>query len=725
MADADNRMLTGFGGPERNQLGGFRWTAGDASLRLPPLGSPATLRVTAAAWRPDGQAPPTLTASFDGEPVAAWPTSRDQEVYEVRLPRRWLSPAGSELRLSSETFVPGPSDRRTLGVAIYAVELEAPGEARRPVMPPLLVLLLAAALPLLVVRAAGHLRVPRWPGFVVAAIVALALATPAAGDRGTWLLTAPWALLGLCGLALAAATIPPVVVRSAPGLRRAVSAIRHGMLPAWPEWEWAPSEDETAARRLAVRVAVVAVALGVLMLHLLSWFAPPEAEVWHNTAWGVRYVYRFPAWLAAALALPVAALAIPAVSRRAWEALRRAAIPLGGLRRANPYLLAALGGGAALPIFWLLRASAGEFGDSLEIQRKIAEEGALWREREPLDFFLHVVAYRALHPLTGWEVTTVYAVMSCLAGGLFVVVVVLLTALLARRQLDRLLAAGLILTAGFVQLFFGYLESYTLMTCGLAVFLFLGLLCLAGRVGVGWPATALAVTALCHPIALAAAPSLALPLLHRWRQRGFGVGPGLRLALPAIAGVVVPVLLLVALFVANSYTAERWEIARNQFGGGDKRTFKPLVTLTSHREYYPLLSLDHARAVPEPAAPGRAVGLAAGVGAAGRPPPGRPVARPALRLSPAGGDDHDHLRLALEPGPWRTTGLGSAVGQRAADDGAGRLPARLARAARPRPALLRPLAARGRPLPHRAVGGEQQPARRGRARAVRERGEAG
>jgi hypothetical protein len=369
------------------------------------------------------------------------------------------------------------------------------------------------------------------------------------------------------------------------------------MLPAWPEWEWAPSEDETAARRLAVRVAVVAVALGLPALHLLSWFAPPEAEVWHNTAWGVRYVHRFPAWLAAALALPVAALAIPAVSRRAWDALRLAAIPLAGLRRANPYLLAALAGAAALPVFWLLRASAGEFGDSLEIQRKIAEEGALWREREPLDFFLHAAAYRALHPLTGWEVTTVYAVMSCLAGGLFVVVVVLLTALLARRQLDRLLAAGLILTAGFVQLFFGYLESYTLMTCGLAVYLFLGLLCLAGRVGVGWPATALAVTALFHPIALAAAPSLALPLLHRWRQRGFGLGAGLRLALPAVAGIVVPVLLLVAVFVANGYTAERWEIARNQFGGGDKRTFKPLVTLTSHREYYPLLSPDHARAV--------------------------------------------------------------------------------------------------------------------------------
>ena len=598
LAEADSRALSGFGGPEHNATGGFRWTTGEASLRLPPLGSPATLRVAAAGWRPADQPPPTLTVLLDGRPIAAWPTSRAPAVYEVTLPRAWLTFGGTHLQLRSETFVPGPRDRRTLGVAVNWIELAAPGGARRPVVPPLLVLGLSAVAPVLVLRAARHLRVPPWPALALTAAVALALATQAAADRAAWLLAAPAALLGLCLVALAAAVLPPVVARAAPGLRRAVTAVRLGLLPAWPEWEWVPGDELSPGRRQAVRLTVAGLAVGLLLLHLLSWFVPPEAEVWQSNLWGVRYIYRFPAWAPLALAVPPLLLAVPALSRRVWQGLAWwLAAPAARLQRVNPYLAAVAGGLLALPVLWLLRASAGEFGDSPELQRKIAAEGALWREREPLDFFLHAQAYRALHPLTGWDVPTIYAVFSCLAGALFVTSVVLLTALLARRWLDRLLAAGLILSAGVVQLFFGYLESYTLMTAGLTVYLLLGLLCLAGRIGVGWPATALGVAALLHPIALAAAPSLAVLLLHRWQQRRFRLADGWRLALPAAAGLVVPALLLVALFIANGYTLERWQIARNQFGGGDLRTFKPLVTLSSHREYYPLLSLDHLRAV--------------------------------------------------------------------------------------------------------------------------------
>jgi hypothetical protein len=399
-------------------------------------------------------------------------------------------------------------------------------------------------------------------------------------------------------LALLATLGPAAVAGSAPVVRGAVGAMRHGVLPAWPEWEWVEGGEVSAARARVVRWTVTGLALALLALHLVSWLAPAETEVWQSYRWGVGYVWRLPAWLVVALAAPVALLAVPIINRGVWRAGAWLLRPLApALRRSNPYLLALLAGAAAMPVFWLLRLGTDVFGDAPELQRKIAEEGALWREREPLDFFLHAQLYRSLSPLTGWDVPTVYAVLSCLAGGVFVVTIIVLTALLARRQIDRLLAAGLVLSAGVMQLFFGYLESYTLMTAGLAVYLFLGLLCLAGRVGVTWPAAALAVSGLLHPIVLAAAPALSVVLLDRWRRRAFRLRAGLRLAAAAVAGIVVPAVLLIALFVGNGYTVERWEIARNQFGGGDQRTFKPLVTVTSPREYYPLLSIDHARAV--------------------------------------------------------------------------------------------------------------------------------
>lgn len=594
---ADGQTLTGFGGAEQNERGGFRWTTGDASLPVPPLGTPALLRVAATGWRPATTAPPVLTAWLDGHLVATWTTTREPAIYEAALPRG-LQIAGTRLELRSDTFVPGPQDRRTLGVAISSVEVLSPGAGRRPVVPPLLVLALSALLPVLTWRAARHVRVPSWPALALTIVVALALATAAATDRAGWLMQAPAVVLAVAGLALLAALAPVVIAGATPSVRGAVGAVRHGLLPAWPEWEAVESGELSLARARAVRWTVTGLALGVLALHLASWLVPPETAVWQSYRWGVGYIWQLPPWLAVALAAPVVLLAVPVVNLALWQAAHRLLRPLAApLRRANPYLVAGMAGLMALPIFWLLRLGTDVFGDAPELQRKIAEEGAIWREREPLDFFLHAQLYRGLYPLTGWDVPTLYAVVSCLAGGVFVATVVLLTALLARRQVDRLLAASLVLTAGFVQLFFGYLESYTLMTAGLAVYLFLGLLCLAGRVGVVWPATALAASALLHPLALAAAPALAVVVLDRWRRRSFTLGAGLRLALATTAGLVVPALLLVALFVGNGYTAERWEIARNQFGGGDRRTFKPLVAVSSPREYYPLLSLDHVRAI--------------------------------------------------------------------------------------------------------------------------------
>lgn len=596
VAAADGRTIGGFYAPEQNAGGSFRWTAEEAGLLLPPLGTPAELRVVAVGARPATIEPPVLTVLFDGQEVAAWPTQRGEATLTTTIPRRLLSPSGAQLLLRSPTYVPGAQDRRRLGVAVRRVELVVPA-AGRLVTPPLAVLALAAGVAVLLQRTGRHLGLGSRPSLAAAGVVTAALAGLVATDRARWTLAAPAPILAICGLALTAALAPPLLRRLMPPTRAGLSALRHGRLPTWPEAMSAGAVRVKAGPR-AIAATLGALAALLTLLHLLSGLLPPEQEVWHSTAWGVRFVYRFPALVPILLSAPVLLLAAPAISRHAaviLEALLTGST--GRWRGLNPYALAALGGALLFPLLWLLRADAGRFGDSLEIQRKIAEEGAVWREREPLDFFLHVQAYRLLHPLTGWDVATVYAVLSCLAGSLFFIALLLMSGLLARGRGERALIVALAGTAGAVQLFFGYLESYTLMTAGLAVYLLLGLLCLSGRVGIGVPAAALGLAACLHPIALAAAPALAVPALWHWHRQGYRPLAGLRLALPLVAGLVVPFLLLIALFIANGYTLERWAIARNQFGGGDMRTFKPLVTLSSHREYYPLPSLDHVRAV--------------------------------------------------------------------------------------------------------------------------------
>jgi hypothetical protein len=595
LATADGWQVTGFHQPERNSGGGFRWTTGEASLRLPPLGQPARLRITAIGARPDGLPPPTLVAQLDGRSVANWRTLNGESTFETTLDAWPPLLTASRLTLRSETFVPGPQDRRTLGVAVRWVELEV-GGAGRPVIPPLVVLALWGGLPLLIQRAARHLGLPSWPSLILALGGSLALATQAAADRAGWLLTAPRLGLSMALLAAAAAVAPVIAHRVRPRLRRIIGALRLGLLPAWPEWD--PIAELPAARRRRLRLAVTALGPALILLHLISWWVPPEALHWQSHAWGLRYVHNLPFWLGLGLALPALLVALPPVAGRLWWlgewAGRRLSQPLQGR---NTYLLVLMGALVGLPLLWLGRVNPGRLGDSAELEQKIAVEGALWREREPLDFFLHAQAYRLLHPLFGWDVATIYAIISCLAGSLVIGCLVLLAALLTRRRRDRCLVGLLIAGGGFSQLFFGYLESYTLVTAGLALFLVLGLFCLAQRLGIGWPATALGLATTFHPIAIATGPALAVILLQRWHRRGYGWRALGGLLLPMVAGLVLPLLVLVGLFLANGYTAERWAIARNQFGGADQRTFKPLLVVTSHLERYPLLSFDHLRAL--------------------------------------------------------------------------------------------------------------------------------
>lgn len=596
LVNADDAALDGFHRAERD--GGFRWSTETASLFLPPLGTPGQLRIVAAGYRPANLPLPELQAFFAERPVGRWMTSNAEAAYEAPLRALWL-PLGAELRLQSEAYTRGTgNNQRTLGVAVTRVEIDLPGPAGGPVRPPLVSLVLSGLLIWLLQQAARRLGLEPWPSLIVstglaglaiaAFLLFLTMRSPL--DRASWQLAAPLALLGLCGLALL------------PGWNQAGSPVaRPTISPTIAN----PATVLTKRRRLDsdhIDWLMIALAVGLLALHLLSWFLPAGNTDGRGGLWGLRMIYRLPAWLPILLAVPVGLIALLTSHIRLGRlVLDRLAGPphrpaqalnvaRGWLSRSGPPLLAGL---AALPLFWLGRARPELFGDSAEITRKITFEAAIWREREPLDFFLHVQAFRLLSPLTGWDVPTVYAVMSCLAGTLFVVAVVSLSARLAVRANDRWLVSGLILSAGFVQLFFGYLESYTLVTAGLAIALLLGLLCLDGRLGPAWPAFGLAAAATLHPIAIAAAPALAILCLARWQQSGYRLRAGLSQLLPALIGLITPFILLVALFIAYGYTWERWQLASRQFGGVDGRTFKPLIRVTSNLERYPLLSFDH------------------------------------------------------------------------------------------------------------------------------------
>ena len=108
----------------------FAWTTGRADFRLAGLDRrvPWEVRVRARGARQDPATLPTLTLLADGVPLTADVTTNDYQEFVAATPvltgRRGLTLSVA----ASDTFVPGPHDRRTLGVQVDRVTV-APASA--------------------------------------------------------------------------------------------------------------------------------------------------------------------------------------------------------------------------------------------------------------------------------------------------------------------------------------------------------------------------------------------------------------------------------------------------------------------------------------------------------------------------------------------------------------------------------------------------------------------
>jgi hypothetical protein len=146
----------------------------------------------------------------------------------------------------------------------------------------------------------------------------------------------------------------------------------------------------------------------------------------------------------------------------------------------------------------------------------IPVRGAHVTHDEMLELYVHSRFWFYSHAYLGWSVERSYQVLSCLAGGIFVV---LLLMYCRRLVPDRpALAFLLCISGGFMQLFFGDVENYTLTaTCLMGYFLGSALF-LEQKVSILAPSVLLAVAAMFHLLALVLVPSLLYLYALSWRS---------------------------------------------------------------------------------------------------------------------------------------------------------------------------------------------------------------
>lgn len=245
------------------------------------------------------------------------------------------------------------------------------------------------------------------------------------------------------------------------------------------------------------RVVLFACTVTVLVHAVASFF--PEARLWGINQLG--YMPFLSRWMIIILALVVL---VPKVNKTFYDLLARVFdLVERGLRRINRHSRYILFSLASIILFWVFKTKTHLLGDgSLRAGEILA--GKELSFTAPLDFYLHALSYKYLN----LEGPQTYSLLSCLAGAFFVFLVLSLSYVLGKESKEKVLAFVILATTGSVQLFFGYVESYTLVYIGIMAYFLFSLWFLEGKCGVMFPGMALFFSISLHLSALYLLPSL-------------------------------------------------------------------------------------------------------------------------------------------------------------------------------------------------------------------------
>ena len=172
-----------------------------------------------------------------------------------------------------------------------------------------------------------------------------------------------------------------------------------------------------------------------------------------------------------------------------------------------------------LLVFWGMRSAVHLLGDGIMLMRELDD---FWSDiprtdRAPLTFWIIRGLHRAGAPI--WEsAETTYRVFSCVSGIMYLVAVGYASRILGKDALERFLIMAFLLGAGYMQLFFAYVENYAFLFPFMLLYLLLGIRAIEGRTALWAPAALLGVLMALHITMMTLAPSLlALAILKSGR----------------------------------------------------------------------------------------------------------------------------------------------------------------------------------------------------------------
>ncbi len=320
---------------------------------------------------------------------------------------------------------------------------------------------------------------------------------------------------------------------------------------------------------------IAAVFLG---LHILPLFWRPIPM------WGVDFLFYMPAPVQVAFVLLAVLLFVPRIQRLCRTCATSLPFALWGQGR-RVRISRALVIAAALAGFFLLSSARNFLGDGYRLMQTPGADKWTSMLRAPLTYTI----IQSLHNIGSayWEtVENTYRTYSYASGVLYVLFAFPIATVLGKNALERTIVLAFLLTAGYIQLFFGYVENYALFMPGLLLYLYLGLRACEDRAPLYFPALLLGLLLALHRGFFIFGPSVLYLAYRNFRSQQFHIPTWKNAVVTAAALCCVPASALLFLAVSGVGVHEYFLRA-----GGSH--FLPLFDEPGFRAQYRIFALAH------------------------------------------------------------------------------------------------------------------------------------
>lgn len=332
---------------------------------------------------------------------------------------------------------------------------------------------------------------------------------------------------------------------------------------------------QPSGRTISRPAIIAAVFLG---LHILPLFWRP------NPLWGVDFLYYMPTPLQVAFVLLAVLLFVPRIQRLCRTFVKSLPFAFWGQGR-RVWISRSLVILIALTGFVLLSSSRHFLGDGYRLMQAPGADKWTSMLRAPLTYTI----VQTLHNIGSatWEtVENTYRTYSYASGVLYILFAFPVATVLGKNDLERAIVLAFLLTAGYIQLFFGYVENYALYMPGLLLYVYLGLRTSEERAPLIAPALLLGLLLALHRGFILFVPSLLFLAYRGYRSRQYRI-PTCKNALATVAALSCLPASAVSLLAVSGV-----EVHDYFFRAGGSH-FLPLFDEPGFQAQYRIFSLTH------------------------------------------------------------------------------------------------------------------------------------